>query len=131
MPFVVSFFQAELPLERQVIQMTTSTKAPKTIVEVVSKFAEVKAEIKKLEAVKAELTTQIMEAFGDTDLLTHYGVEVARRDWRSRDTLSGSRLQELIAIRLGTQPELAEIIQKMIADSTNSTVYPVIVNLYR
>ncbi len=108
-----------------------SSKVSKVIVEAVQKFAEVKAQIAELEKVKAKLNAEITEAFGDSDVLIHYGVEVARRDWRTRESLSAEMLQSLIAERLGSRPELAEIVQKLVADSTKATTYPVIVNLYR
>lgn len=110
---------------------TTAVKASKVIVEVVQRFAEVKKQIADLEKEKASLTAQITEAFGDSDVLIHHNVEVARRDWRSRESLSAEMLQELIAERLGSQPELAEVVQKLVEDSTKTTTYAVIVNLYK
>lgn len=108
-----------------------TTKAPRVIVEAVQKFAEVKAQIAELEKLKASLTAEITEAFGDSDVLIHHNIEVARRDWRSRESLSADTLQNLIAERLGSQPEFAEIVQKLVADSTKTTTYAVIVNLYK
>jgi hypothetical protein len=109
----------------------TSSKASRVIVEVVREFVEVKAQIAELEKVKATLNAEITKAFGDSDSLIHHNIEVARRDWRTRESLSADTLQTLIAERLGDSPELAEIVQKMVADSTKATTYPVIVTLYK
>jgi hypothetical protein len=108
-----------------------TAKASRLIVEVVQKFADVKSQIAELEKVKAQLTAEITEAFGDSDVLIHHNVEVARRDWRSRESLSADTLQTLIAERLASKPELAEIVQRIVADSTKTTTYSVIVNLYK
>lgn len=112
-------------------KMETATKAKRSVVEAVQKFADIKAQIKELEEVEAELRKLINEAFGDSDLLTHHNVEVARRDWRERSTLSDKVLRELIAKRLGHDPELAEIVSKLVDDSYKTTRYSVIVNLYK
>lgn len=110
---------------------TATKKATRSIVEAVQKFADIKAQIKELEEVESELRKLINEAFGESDLLTHHNVEVARRDWRERSTLSDKVLRELIAKRLGHDPELAEIVSKLVDDSYKTTRYSVIVNLYK
>lgn len=106
-------------------------KVSTKIVEAVLKFAEVKAQITELEKTKDELSKLITEAFGDSDLIIHRNLEVARRDWRTRETLSAKELDSLIASELGDNPELAEIVQKLVSRATKTTTYPVIVTLYR
>lgn len=110
---------------------TLATKVSKTIVEAVEQFADIKAQLSELEKLKSELNKVITEAFGDTDLIIHRNIEIARRDWRTRETLSADTLDILIAERLGDKPELAEIVQKLIADATKTSTYQVIVTLYR
>lgn len=82
-------------------QVTTkATKATKVTLEQVKALVEVRAEITRLEALKAELTKQVEGVFGvdkdnkvsEFDTLTHHGVEFARLDWVSRKGVDTEKL---------------------------------------
>jgi hypothetical protein len=89
----------------------------KTIVATIDRFAEVKAEIARLTKEKEALAEVIEAEFGSATLLTHYGVEVARLDWRSRTSTDEVALQTLF-------PEAYEATRK-------TSRYSVIVNIFR
>lgn len=96
---------------------TTTAKATGKIVEIVSEFASVKAEIARLEKIKANLTAEITEAFGEATVLTHRNIEIARLDTRKRTSTDEALLAEQF-------PEVYEATRK-------TTTYNVIVNIYK
>jgi hypothetical protein len=101
-----------------VASATTSTaKATSKIVAAVSDFAAVKAEITRLEKIKAALADTITEAFGDARVLVHRNLEIARLDERSRTTTDDAKL-------LKDFPEVHAATRK-------TTTYDVIVNIHR
>jgi hypothetical protein len=89
----------------------------KTMVANIDRFAEVKAEITRLTKEKEALAELIEAEFGSATLLTHYGVEVARLDWRGRTGTDEALLKSVF-------PEAYEATRK-------TTTYSVIVNIFR
>ena len=105
-----------------------ASKATREVVEAVKRFAEVKKSITTLEAEKKALDAVITEAFGTADLLTHHGVEVARRDWRNRSSFDEKAFVEALT---ATYPDLVSAIVPLIEQSKKQTKFSVIVNLFR
>lgn len=102
----------------KVADATNIAKASAQVVAMVDEFAEVKAEIARLEKVKDALAKQITDAFGKTaTVLTHYGVEVARLETRQRAGLDTDLLKKAF-------PEAYEAVKTM-------KPYQVIVNIFR
>lgn len=100
-----------------VLENGNTAKATKIVVEQVNRFAEVKAEIARLEQEKEALTKAITAAFGKATVLTHHGIEVARLDTRTRESADRETLQKKF-------PEVWSVVKK-------ATTYKVIVNLFR
>ena len=81
-------------------QTTKATKATKVVLEQVKQLVEVRAEIARLEKLKATLTTEIESVFGEDkeaktsefDTLTHNGLEFARIDLRVRKGVDTDKL---------------------------------------
>lgn len=79
---------------------TKATKATKVVLEQVKQLVEVRAEIARLEKLKATLTTEIEKVFGvdkeaktsEFDTLTHNGIEFARIDLRERKGVDTDKL---------------------------------------
>ncbi len=79
---------------------TKATKATKVVLEQVKQLVEVRAEIARLEKLKATLTTEIEGVFGvdkenkttEFDTLTHNGIEFARIDLRVRKGVDTEKL---------------------------------------
>lgn len=79
---------------------TKATKATKVVLEQVKQLVEVRAEIARLEKLKATLTTEIESVFGvdkenkttEFDTLTHNGIEFARIDLRVRKGVDTDKL---------------------------------------
>jgi len=77
-----------------------STKVSKAIVESARELAEIRAEMRKLDARKAELTRTLEEAFGkDSEAktseftkLTHNNLEVANLNWVTREEIDKKEL---------------------------------------
>ena len=105
-----------------------ASKATREVVEAVKRFAEVKKSITDLEAEKKQLDAVITEAFGKADLLTHHGVEVARRDWRSRSSFDEKAFIDAIT---ALYPDLVPAIVPLIEQTKKRTSFSVIVNLFR
>ena len=99
------------------VSTTATAKATSVIVAAVSDFAAVKAEIVRLEKIKAALADTITEAFGDARVLVHRNIEIARLDERSRTTTDDAKL-------LKDFPEVHAATRK-------TTTYDVIVNIHR
>jgi hypothetical protein len=95
----------------------TTAKATGVIVDAVSEFAAVKAEIARLEKIKAGLAKTITEAFGDARVLVHRNIEIARLDERTRVSTDDAKLAEQF-------PEAFDATRK-------TTTFDVIVNIYR
>lgn len=95
----------------------SKNKATLAVVAKIDELAEVRAEITRLTKIKDQLATEIDEAFGDSDILIHRNIEVARRDWRQRSGVDVKKLEELF-------PEAAKACEKI-------TRYSVIVSLYK
>ena len=100
-----------------VASTATTAKATSKIVAAVSDFAAVKAEIARLEKIKAALAETITEAFGDARLLVHRNIEIARLDERSRTTTD--------------ETKLATDFPEVFAATRKTTTYDVIVNIHR
>jgi hypothetical protein len=100
-----------------VVSTTATAKATSKIVAAVSDFAAVKAEIVRLEKIKAALADTITEAFGDARVLVHRNIEIARLDERSRTTTDDAKL-------LKDFPEVHAATRK-------TPTYDVIVNIHR
>jgi predicted phage-related endonuclease len=92
-------------------------KATLSVVTKIEELATLRAEITRLTKLKDELATEIDEAFGESDILIHRNIEVARRDWRERAGVDTKKLEELF-------PEAANACKKI-------TRYSVIVALYK
>lgn len=79
-----------------------TTKGNKIVLEQVKQLVEVRAEIARLEKLKAVLTTNIEQVFGvnkeakttEFDTLTHNGIEFARIDFRVRKGVDTEKLAE-------------------------------------
>lgn len=99
------------------VSTTATAKATSVIVAAVSDFAAVKAEIARLEKIKAELNKTITEAFGDARLLVHRNIEIARLDARSKTYTNEAKLE-------------AEF-PEAFAATRKTTNYDVIVNIHR
>lgn len=100
-----------------VASTTATAKATSKIVAAVSDFAAVKAEIARLEKIKASLAETITEAFGDARLLVHRNIEIARLDERSKTTTN--------------ETKLATDFPEAFAATRKTTTYDVIVNIHR
>lgn len=114
-----------------VVESVISKPTTKAVVEQVKRFAEVKAEITRLDKIKAGLTAEITKAFGTAELLTHHGVEVARLDERSRANFDKAGFVASVESAFAHNPEMLEIVMALVEQNEGSTDYKVIVNLYR
>jgi len=92
-------------------------KATMEMVAKIGEFANVKAEIARLEKIKSALAEEIDAAFGDSDILVHRNIDIARRDWRERKGTDEKMLAEKF-------PEAYEVTRKV-------TRFSVIVNIFR
>jgi predicted phage-related endonuclease len=92
-------------------------KATMEMVAKIGQFADLKAEIARLEKLKSALSEEIDSAFGDADILVHRNIDIARRDWRERKGTDEKMLAEKF-------PEAYEATRK-------TTRFSVIVNIFR
>ena len=98
-------------------QGVTTAKASGEVVAKIQKLVEVRAELGRLEQLKKELTSEIEEAFGESETLVHRNIEVARLSKRSRNTTNEETLKTEF-------PEVYDATRKLIE-------YSVIVTLYK
>lgn len=79
---------------------TDTTKVSKAVVEAAKELAEIRAEMRKLEARKSELTRTLEEAFGKNSeaktseftKLTHNNLVVATLNWVTREEIDKKEL---------------------------------------
>lgn len=76
-------------------EATKVAKAGQAIADAVDRYAEVKALVATLKEEEEALKALILEAFGDAEVLTHYGVEVARISHRNRKSNDAKMLEKL------------------------------------